>query len=265
MKWIITLLLVVLLINARGQTPHAADKKIAKYLERIGYWWQQDDGGDSLRSTNAKLMGYLKDVTRKFPLQTRFPLAEKNGLGVSSAGNGGLKIYSWDSQLGGTLHDYSSLAVFRTRAGQSNLTLHDETDNVDYGHTGYSEGGYWYDKIVPIYGKRGVVTYLAFGSAHISAELGEIVFAYQIINNDLVNVPFFKTTKQTVKFIEYSYGRLSFIDKHPKQKSPEMHLNADHTRLYIPIVSGPFHDQLTAKYLVYVFNGNNFVFDRNAK
>ena len=44
---------------------------------------------------------------------------------------------------------------------------------------------------------------------------------------------------------------------------PEIKMNAAMTRLYIPIIKAD--DEISSKFLVYVFDGENFVFDKNAR
>jgi hypothetical protein len=116
---------------------------------------------------------------------------------------------------------------------------------------------------VPIKTKENKTIYILFGnSVESRAERGMIVIALRIENDELMQCPFFKTATQTLKIISYTYNAAS---SQFKGQAPIMHLSRDHKQLFIPIVNGIYNEQLSNKYLVYKFDGYQFVYDKNAK
>ncbi len=260
-------------LNGYSQTINKADNRLSELLDKIIYWRDNsskdisEDGGDSISDANAELNNYLCSVSIKLPMSTRFPIAEGKGLDVIIAPDNKVKVYSWDSWTGGTMHRYYSLAAYQTNKGIKTSDVLDLSDSAhDRSATyykDYSEGGYSLDEIIPVKDKKNATTYILFGNSREStSEYGELVIALRIENGALVNVPFFKTTTKTVKFISYYYNAGS---SHYKGDLPKMHLSKDNKQLFIPIVSGPNGEDITNKYLVYVFDGNNYVFDKKAK
>ena len=273
MKKIQVIIIVLFCItgNAYSQTIQEADKRLSESLSQIAYWRDNQDkdvsGGDSLSGANDNLYSYLIAISVKLPIDGRFPMVEQNGLNITIAPDNKIKIFSWDSWTGGTMHRYYSLAAYQTNKGIETSDVVDLSDSAHdrstISYKDYSEGGYSFNEIIPVKDKKNTITYILFGNSRESThEWGELVMALRIVNDALVNVPFFKTTTKTLKFISYYYDvRYS----HYKGGHPTMHLSKDNKKLFIPIVSGPNGEDITNKYLVYVFDGNNYVFDKNAK
>ncbi len=257
-------LLFLLLPNAKGQTVNNVDDQLVIYLGNIKKLHNDTSQGfDSLWGANNKLENFIETACSKLAWDTKFPKAEKNGLSIVASSDHKLQLFSWDTWTGGTQHRYSSILTVKTENG----ILFSDVNNlfqvtIDGDDTVASAETYAYYKIAAINTKDNAVTYLFFGEQDASNEKAEQIFAGKIISDKLVKVPFFKTATKTLSSIDYYYNLLAFREKNRNIDLPSIHLNNDGERLYIPIITD---EAMTSKYLVYIFDGNNYVFDKNAK
>ncbi len=258
-KLSIALVLVLLFTSpARGQSVSQIDNIIEHYLNNINNWATDttDARADSLDAANTRLLAYLTSVpaARHALLQTDFKKAKKSGLDFVTSSDGKIRFYSWDTYFGGTMHMFYNVAQFKDYAGVHTIFLNDTAvDGGDYAG--------FYTGIITIADRAGkavyIVTRYSIGS---TKDRGEEITAYTIYNGLLLRQPIFKTTTKLLDHIEYGYD--SFAAEFPDDKYPKTHFSKDNKTLYIPIVIG---EKLTNCYLVYKFDGNNYVFDKKAK
>ncbi len=263
----LVIFLFVTVPHSHAQSVSKIDSKIAALLNKVNYWAEYDyieSKDDSLADANNKLDSFLRKVSASLPVSTKFPFAEQNGLDLAIAADNKIKVYSWDSRLGGSMRRYNSLAAYQTRNGIKTEEFLDLSDSIaSSGHMIYSEGGYYFDEMVPIKANDHTTTYLLIGSSvESTSERGMIVIALRIVNNELIQIPFFKTSTQNLKIISYSYNSVSGSIQ---GETPVMHLSKDHKQFFIPIVSGLYNEQITNKYLVYTFDGSNFIYEKNVR
>jgi len=266
----ILIFLFTLLISKQviGQTVHEVDQMLTEYLKQISYWSHNHDkdnseNGDSLSNANGNLETYISTTCIKLPIDSRFPLAERKGLDITLANDHKLKVFTWDTQLGGTQYYYSSVILGKTKNGVFSSVVDALFLEVSQGDTTAPADTYDYYDIAGIKLKNSSMIYLFFGTQVATRYRGEQVFACKIVNDELVQVPFFKTKSKLLSSIGYAYDLFAFGDKNGKSDPPIIHLSKDKKKLYIPLING--HEKMTNNYLVYVFDGNNFVFDKNAK
>ena len=100
--------------------------------------------------------------------------------------------------------------------------------------------------------------YLAISGGVIGIpEVPKTIRAYTIENGELKDTAkIFITPKKSYNRIDIEYDLTSATEKNT------IHLSEHKEKLYIPLIEGlKFKD----KYLVYVFDGYNYVYDKNAK
>jgi hypothetical protein len=86
------------------------------------------------------------------------------------------------------------------------------------------------------------------------------VHAYKIEGDKLTDAPIFQGAYETKSKLEYSYDYSSNYDFKKMKEDYTLHL--DKQKLYIPEVA---NDKVTGNYMVYVYDGDKFVYDKNAK
>ncbi len=253
-------LLSLIVFNAvgYGQSVSQVDNTVAKYLNAIRNWSTDTSyaQADSLDAANTRLLAYLTSVpvAREAILQADLTKAKKSGLVAVTSSDSKIRFYSWDTYLGGTMHMFYNVAQFKDANGMHTIFLNDTTvDGGDYAGI--------YTGLISVTNAAGKVVYMvtrySIGS---TKDRGETIAAYTIYNGQLLKQPIFKTTKKLLDLIEYGYD--SFAAAFPKGEYPAIHFSKDNKTLYIPIVIG---EKLTNHYLTYKYDGNNYVFEKNAK
>ncbi len=234
------------------------DEHLAGLLQHLDHWhtYSSDNTSinpeDSVADVDTKLTEYLKDVSLKYPqtITGRYPKATKIGLSAIASDDNKICLYSWDTYLGGSMRNYSDYIQYAGTNGMYVKCMNcNDTEQGDYGTD--------YNSIIAIHTTTNKTLYFITGMAVISTkDRAESISAYEIEGDLLKPASVFKTTTKTLNSIDYGYDSFaSNVDP-----LPHIHFGNDNKRLYIPIVSG---EQITAHYLVYVFDGNDFIFDKN--
>ncbi len=259
-----TLLLILLLATqhaAHAQSMTDIDKHLAAMLDKITYWAEYNGNDDkispfdSLSDLDDKLGKYLEKVSLKYPktLKSQFIQAAKSGLSIVTSDDNKVRFYSWDTHLGGTMRNYADRVQYQTTKHTGFICLNcDTTKEGDYGED--------FDGITTLHTQSNKTVYLVFGSSKISTkDRAESIDAWEIAGNELKPANIFKAKTKTLSVIGYGYDMFASGDAN--NEIAHIHLSKDNKRLCIPIVDGEI---VTAKYLVYVWDGNQFVFDKDA-
>jgi hypothetical protein len=125
--------------------------------------------------------------------------------------------------------------------------------------------GEYYDRLYTIHTKDSGNIYLVVGYGEYASGLGGIsLTAYKLRNGELIGAyPFFKTAKTIVGEINFQYDLQSPKNENKKAEMPDIRLSKDKQTVYIPVITR--NDEITKRDLVYKFDGNRFVYDKNAK
>lgn len=158
-----------------------------------------------------------------------------------------LRIYSWDTWTGGTMHDFSGIFQYKWN-GQNYAILRHDTD--------------WRDSYTPYYTEvssfktNGKTYYLAVGNGiYSSKDYGQSIEAFTIENGQVQTAAIFKQADSLVKAIEvyFDYVSIMDVDDRPSQL---IKFDSKNSKLLIAeIDSGePFAN----KYKRYKYNGRYF-------
>lgn len=169
---------------------------------------------------------------------------------VVASDDGNFRIYWWDTKLGGTMVKYKAFAKYNTGSGVKMKMLSGE-DEKDYGCA--------YKTIYTIKRADNKMVYLVLTTAATGVDdIPEDINAYTIENGVLQDtIKIFKTAKKSYNSIGIDY------DWQSADNEETIHLTADKKKLYIPVIENDL--KYTGKFLVYIFDGYHFVFDKNAK
>jgi hypothetical protein len=264
MRSIITLLFIVLFSSpVHAQKNEETDARVAGYMRRINYWAATTDRehrDDSLEKANCVLVAYLLRLGDAQPSSIRatFSKAEKEGLSVVSAPDGQLRLYCWDTRMGGTMRLYQDIVQYATKNGVQCRNMKDSTiAGGDY--------GFYATAVIAIPAKGGRRAYLIPKHAVVSnKDRYSGIDAYVMEGESLKPFNLFQAGSKLLSSIGYGYDEFASANNLNTRKLinlPDIHLSKDLHTLYIPVVKG---ETLTDKYLIYKFDGNHFVFDKHA-
>ena len=120
-------------INTFAQTPKQIEADLLKSFKRIDYCDEKRyknktyhiEYEDSLNNANKAFGKKLKYFAEKCPatIMQSFALLKKEHLVISTSSNGLFRIYSWDTEEGGTMHSFEN--VFQYKLGDKTLAVLD--------------------------------------------------------------------------------------------------------------------------------------------
>jgi len=275
MRYIIPLLLLVFLMAAGkpllAQTgTSAVEQRIGWHLKHIQYWrfdYSPDDttfttavnADDSVAAANKMLLDYLVDVCNKQPglLSTSvFPSLENTDMKIVTSADKKLRFYSWDTQTGTGAHFFDIVAQYIAAGGSRAQVFNDISKYTGDG----PDAGVTYTDIIVMNGLRSTYYLALYNSIAANGNMLKGVHAYKIEGDKLIDAPIFQGAYETKSKLEYSYDYSANYDFKKMKEDYTLHL--DKQKLYIPEVA---NDKVTGNYMVYVYDGDKFVYDKNAK
>lgn len=230
------------------------DKHITSMLQKISALSQnQADDYDKLQDANVQLLNYIKKNSTNAQMM-KAPLKEAcvNGLTAFVSDDKKVRCYSWDTLTGGTMHFFYSLISYDAGNNSFKLKVLNPNDKETE-----EDPGSCFEGLDTIKTKDGKTVYLVrdlfIGSGMIH---GRTITAYMVASGKLVEYPFFKTSKKTLKSINFGFGEYT--------DATEFVLSPDKKTLKVPLIK-PTPDETgaaTGKYLNYAFDGSHFVFKK---
>jgi len=171
---------------------------------------------------------------------------DTTGKTLVASEDGKLRIYWWDTEKGGTMRKYAAFAQYHDGKTFKNKMLSGK---------GY---GCYYMAVYSVKRKDDKMLYLVVSASTTGVDdIPEEIQAYTIENGELADtVQAFKTAKKSYNKIVIDYDWRSAY----QQKT--IHLSESRDKVYIPVINDLNY---TGRFLVYVFDGNNYVFDKNAR
>jgi len=256
MRLSILAILFLLLTGATfAQTPSAVEREFVGYLENISKYGNYRGGYDDekLAKNNADLRDkLLKYGKRADILRYGFP-GLKDKMYVTTSKDRRLRIYSWDLETGGTMHDYASVFQYKGKSGKIYSwaeTLEDESAGVFYHQifqTDTSAG--------PIY--LGVSTFI--GSTSLA---GQTVKAFRINGEKLdTDAKVIKTTSGVRNSVGFAFDFFTVVD-HPERPIRLFSYNEANKSFRFPVViedKRTPQGRVTSKFITYRFDGKYFV------
>ena len=118
-SYVITFILLALTFSAFGQTNTEIEQELIGHIKNIQKWSNYGDefNEDLLAKENdifkKKLLEYTKNAST---LNYQFSELKKY-LSLSTSEDGKLRIYSWDTESGGTMHYFSTVYQFQGKDG----------------------------------------------------------------------------------------------------------------------------------------------------
>ena len=121
MKFLASISVFVFAVVSNAQTPQQFEREILSHLQTIStngnYGRSYDE--TKLNAANRQLKAsLLKNGKKLATIKYAFPKL-KNEMFVATSKDGKLRIYSWDMQTGGTMHDYAAVFQYVGKSGKS--------------------------------------------------------------------------------------------------------------------------------------------------
>ena len=252
------LVLFVLSLNVFAQSSQQIENELIGAIKEVQKYSTYGDSYDEDKLDKAnvlfegKLIKYTKNAAT---LKYSFPKLSDLII-IATSEDGRFRIYSWDLETGGTMHDYSRVYQYQADDGKI-YSRADEKLSVEDG----GAGSFVYS-IFPVKVKSGVVyvvctTFIGSTSDHYGA-----ADLYKIEGSKLIDkVKMFKTKEGLTDSISFEYDFFSVVDR---KERPLKLIQFDKTTqtIKIPIViqdeKSP-QGRVTNRFINYKYDGNYFV------
>lgn len=248
---------ILLLLTARSFSQPLTARQIeadlqATYAKVLAYRTKEEIGSwDSVARYNEAFREKLAHYTTRVPATLAHPFdsLRKTHIDIVTSEDGLLRIYSWDTWLGGTMHHFEN--VFQFRAGgkvSSRAVYASDPHGAEY---------------VPFYSQlftlkaNGKTYYLAvYNGIYSNRDASQSVRVFAIENGRLNDrVRLFKTGSGLVDAIEVPFDFFSVVDR-PERPLRLIKYDPGQKLLYIPVVVED--GRVTDRFIVYRFTGTYF-------
>jgi len=242
-------------ITVFAQTPKSIEADLLKSFKRIGYWDEKSHNDttyevrfeDSLSEANKVFGEKLKYYAERYPttINQDFALLRKEYCKIYTSSDGLFRIYSWDTQEGGTMHSYEN--VFQYITGNKTLAVIDTPkDDGDICYT--------YTKILTVNSNKQRYYIANFLFIESSRYYNEGLQAFAIEDGKLdVNFKGIKTMSGLHNQINYEYDLSTVADMN---KIPSIIFDQAHNSIKMPVVDTK--SRFINGYITYKFTGQYF-------
>ncbi len=238
-----------------GQTPAKLENELLGHLAKIEKWSAYgSNSNDELREKEndrlrKKLLGATKSsATLKYGFRA---LGRKMNISTSEDGN--FRIYTWDTESGGTMHNFEAVYQFQTKSGK----VFSRTSNLAEG-----DPGAFVTDVFSVITKTGPVYMACFTSILSTSESFQSIDLFKIEGSQLNDkIKLIKTTSGLQNSLSFEYDFFSVVDR---KERPVRLIEYDRTRktirLPVVIIDDEFQiGRVTNKFIEYTFNGQYFV------
>ncbi len=255
----VALFLFVFSLSVSGQSNNAIEKELVGHIKNIEEWSGYSNNGynparsEKLEKENEifkkKLLKYTK---RAATLEHGFKeLGEY--VNVVTSKDGRFRIYSWDTEQGGTMHFYKNVFQYRGKNGKV------YSKSPDWGET---DPGGFFTAIFQVKTKTETI-YLARFSAILMTSLSyQSIDLFKIENKSLNDkIKLFKTKTGLQNYIGFEYNFFSVVDR-PERPIKLILFDEKTKTVKIPVVikkNENDYGDVTDKFINYTFNGKYFV------
>jgi hypothetical protein len=207
---------------------------------------------NKIETDNKIFKEKIFDYTSNYPatLTYKFDSLRKENIDIVSSEDNFLRIYSWDTWLGGTMHDFEN--IFQFKSGEKIYS------KVNYDTAKVGEGDYapFYSQIFTLKANNKTY-YLAVNNGIFSTkDASQSIKAFTIENNSLIDtLKLFKTKTELLNEIDVRFNFFSVVDR-PERPLRLIKYDKDKKIIYIPIVLE--NGKVTDRYILYQFKGQYF-------
>jgi len=248
-------------ISAFAQTPKAIEKDLSNSFAKIYYWFDKAHNdttemliaeNDSLEIANDVFGNKLKYYTSNYPMtiSRNFNI----DMNVVTSTDHMFRIYSWDTEMGGTEHDYRNVMQYKNGKSVSSILNMDTTVSNDDHYV------YYFSNIYTL--KVGEKTYYLgiYNGVFSMKDMQEGVQIFRIESGKLnTHIKLIKTASGLHNTLSYVYDYFSIPSK---LKDAEIHYNPASETLTLPVVGASDKigddEKVSTKHITYKFTGKYF-------
>lgn len=258
MKTALCLIVSFLLITdiVFSQTTNAVEIELLAHLENISKYGNYSGSTDEdqlyreNRLLKQKLIRY-----GKLPALLRYDFLKlKEKMNITTSKDSRLRIYSWDEETGGTMHDYESVFQYRGKSGKVYTWADQATEDVDIGA--------FYHQVFQVNSMTGPI-YMAvstfIGSTSLSGQsIRTLKISGEILERD---AKFIRTSSGLQNSVSFSYDFFSVVD-HPERPIKLFSFDETKKTFRFPVViedEKTPQGRVTDKFITYQFDGKHFV------
>jgi hypothetical protein len=223
-----------------AQSPKVLEDDLLKAFKKI------DHSAEDNSIANDAFARKLKTYTEKYPatITQDFASLKNQGLTISTAKDGVFRIYSWDTQGGGTMHFFES--VIQYKLGARTISVLDTPKSDGDNRPNYNKIYSFVNNGHSYY----LATFLEIGS---TKDIGRGVDIFQIENGKLVNANIIKTGSGMHSQLSFGYDLTKGGDE---KINSDVYFDEKNMLISLPLVAA--NGKLTAKTIIYKFNGQYF-------
>ena len=250
MKYTVILILLVLSVPAFSQNTNDTETMLAAHLKRIEYFKYDSPDADSVEYENSLfkklLLKYL--IEHPFTITDPMDVVVKAGLTIASSDDNLFRIYSWDTQTGGTMRFYENIYQFRYG---NKVYVKQPVSDIE------GDPNSWFSKIYTLPTDDGTyyigVQYSDFSNRDKYTGLGFFKIEFDSLNE---NVKLVKTSKGMESDIGIGYDFFSVVDR---TERPLELIKYDPAAkiISVPVVNEE-NGSVTDKFKEYKFTGKYF-------
>jgi hypothetical protein len=246
---LITLIACFISFTATAQNIAQLEANLLKSFKKIAYWADQTNNEhsyDSFSMANSNFENLLKNYTAKYPALLKSPLLslKKANMDIATSNDGLFRIYSWDTEEGGTMHFFANVMQYVSAPGkvQSVVIKAPEGDSLPY-----------YSNIYTLKSEKGTYYLGIYNAIYSGKDAGTGVQVFAIQNGKLnQDVKLLKTGTGLKNIISYSYNFFSVVDI-PFDKRPTITFDAATKTMKLPLVDT--NGKVTKRFINYKFTG----------
>ncbi len=250
------LLLLLIALPIAAQTPAAIEKELLGYLTTMANSGSYSGGYDDAKlgpATEALKRKLIRYAAREDVIKYNFPKLSKE-MFIATSKDGKFRVYSWDLQTGGTMHDYDWVIQYVGNGGKPIAWSDNDGENEG--------GGAFYTDVFQVNSARGPLYLLVSTSIASSSLNGQTIRAARIVGDKFeLNPKIFKTGSGVTDSIGFAYDFFTVVDR---AERPVRLFTFNETRkeFQFPVViedEETPQGRVTNKFITYRFNGTHFV------
>lgn len=249
------LFLMLFAASAAAQSPATVEREIVGHLDAITKYGSYGDSYDEAKLTkhNELLKNTLiRNGKRSEILHYAFPKLDGK-MFVATSADGKLRVYSWDLETGGTMHDFESVYQYRGKSGKVYTWTETRDDE---------SAGTFCTQIFDVPSANGTI-YLTNSTFIGSTSLaGQSIDVVRIDGEKLdTKAKLIRTGSGLKNSISFGYDFFSVVD-HPERPVKLVYFNAAKKEFRFPVViedDKTPQGRVTNKFITYRFNGKYFV------
>lgn len=194
---------------------------------------------------STRLINFLEDNPSSLYYKFK-SLTDSNDCHIVTSTDGLFRIFSWDTQLGGTMHEFNNIFQFKSSGKVYSTELNRNEDDI----------GTDFIDIYTLKANNKTYYLTISGGSESTKDAYEKISAYTISSDTLDDkVKLIKTQSGLKNSISFEYDFFSVVDR-PERPIRLIKYDSDKKIIYIPIVLE--NGKVTDRFIFYQFTGQYF-------